>query len=734
MKLNSTKVYETAYEIDVIIDINTRHSSLLLGVNTINGELLQLFFGEKCRSSSPKVPRGVVKPGSELYAAYSAFGGAETDVALRATHADGALSTELVYDSHLVEEEDSNRTLTTIKLVDKHYAFSVLLSYRAFFDENVIECWVSITHEENEPVILHQCPSVELTFVETSNDYFLTSLHGLWERENELQEERLYRGKKVLENRYGTWSSFGSNPSFMLSLGQPSTEDSGPVVAGALAWSGAWKMTFNHDAGRLFYDKADRRRLNVTIGASEFAAEYHLAPGEQFSTPAFIFTFSSNGRGTASRNLHRWSRKYCLREGGDARPVVLNSWEGAGFDFDESKLLLMMDQFASMGGEMFVLDDGWFGNKNYARNNPSAGLGDWNANRTKIPNGLSSLVNEAKTRGLRFGIWIEPEMVNPNSLLFEAHPEWAIQQPDRENVLYRDQLVLDLCNPKVEAFVYQSVAAILSDNSEIAYVKWDCNRSITNLGSTYLGFDRQTHVWYEYVKSLYRILDRLAVTFPNVMIQMCASGGGRIDFGALGRSHEFWASDNTDALQRIYIQWGTNYIYPAIATGAHVTHCPNKQTGRTTPLKFRFDVAMTGRLGLELDPSVLPERDNVYVKAAIEEYKRIRPVVAFGDLYRLVSPYGNDYCALMYVSDDKCRALVFAYNLGHRLQHEHEKLILAGLDAQQRYRISEINYRDDKRAIDFDGEIVAGSDLMSVGISVDVRNEFDSIVLELHSI
>ena len=728
------------------IVISTDTTSLVLGTGQHN-QLLQYYYGMRLQNPADVIvpdnantvqqgyPAISTSPnnecGQEFSPAYSAFGAADNTGALRVTHADGGMSLELVYDTHRTVTEDANRQVTTITLKDKIYPFRVELNYRAYQKEDVIETWASFTHNEESAVVLNEFPSAELSFSNIHSDYYLTYFHGLWEREHSLVEEKLNLGRKVLENRFGVWSSFGFNPSFMLSLNEPATEATGEVIAGALAWTGAWKITFNYDHGKLFHDTAERRLLSITAGQNDFAGDYCLDPGIAFETPKFILTYTQAGKGEASRNLHRWARKYALRGGEEERPILLNSWEGAYFSFDEEKLLSMMDGVAKMGGEMFVLDDGWFGNGDCARNSCNAGLGDWQVNREKLPNGLSFLADEAERRGLKFGIWVEPEMVNPQSQLFKAHPDWAIQQPNREKIVYRTQLVLDLANPEVQEFVFESVANVLHENPGISYVKWDCNRSIINVGSMYLPKDRQSHLWVDYTNGLYSVYDRLVAEFPDTMFQACASGGGRIDYGILRTHHEFWASDNTDALQRIFIQWGTNHIYPAIATASHVTICPNHQTGRTTPLKFRFDVAMTGRLGLELNPNDMTEDELAYVKSAVAEYKRIRPVVMFGDLYRLVSPYDHDFSSVMYVSEDKSRALVFAYNINHSLGHVQPQIQLRGLDPDRLYKINEINTQDDRLHTQHNGQTMGGDTLMARGLKVHLTKEYDSAAFEL---
>ena len=728
MKFGEGDIYTVEYNWTKVIEVQTATTCILLGVSD---QVYEVYRGSRLDDGVDIFPEGGISGGEEVALAYSAFGGHMHQAALRVTHHDLSLSTELVYESHQVNRLDENRQQTSIVLKDRVLPFWVTLHYLAYKREDVIEQWVSIHHEEDGEVTLHNYPSAEVTFSNCHEEFYLTSFYGLWERESSMQEERLGMGGKTIETRYGTWSSFDYNPSFILGIGGPAQEDCGEVLAGALAWSGAWKMSFQHGYGKLAHDTRERRNLSIIAGVNDYAAEYHVLPSKEFETPRMIFTYSTEGKGLASRNLHRWARRYGMRGGEELRPVLLNSWEGAYFDFDEEKLVSMMDGLAEMRGEMFVLDDGWFGNGENARNSANAGLGDWQTNRKKLPRGLDFLSEAANNRGLKFGLWVEPEMVNIQSELFKNHPDWVIRQSTRYNTLYRNQLTLDLSNPEVVDFVYASVADILRAHPGIAYVKWDCNRSFTNIGSSYLSAGKQTHLWKDYVDGLYRVYQRLEDEFPEVLLQACASGGGRIDYGALRHHHEFWASDNTDALQRIFIQWGIEHIYPAQACAAHVSMCPNHQTGRSLPLKFRFDVAMSARMGLELNPSDMNEDELACVRSAVADYKKIRPIVQHGDLYRLMSPYDGDFAALMYLLDGAI--VVFVYKMAHHLGMLMPTVKLKGLDPLVSYSISEINQVDDQTHCRFVGKSISGKALMKKGLKVILNQEYDSAVFLLTS-
>jgi len=742
MKLNDKTLYAPEYNIETLINIETNTAALVLGVCQ-DSSLVTCHFGAKLDNPRSYISSGIIAKGEELPKAISAFGGSEHNAIFRVTHVDKTLATELIYLSHLTAEIDENRTETVIELRDKIHNISVALHFLACKAEDIFECWTVITNKlaknnvnnlaknnEADSITLHNYASFELALSNLTADYYLTSFFGLWEREASMQEEKLCFGKKTLENNYGTWSSFGFNPAFILSTEGKSHEDFGEVISGAYAWTGSWKMDFNYNFNKLAHDREQRQLLTISASNQVIAADYQLALGESLTTPKFILNYSSQGTGQISRNFHRWCRQYSLRDGDTPRPIVLNSWEGAYFDFNETVLVNMMDGLAKMGGELFVLDDGWFGVNEFARDSIYSGLGDWQVNNTKLPNGLGFLIEQAKQRGLGFGLWFEPEMVSPHSQLFKQHPDWVIQQTDRDNILYRQQLVLDLSNPAVQAHVYQSVATVLAQYPDIAYIKWDCNRSFTNFGSQHLTKDKQSHLWYDYVQGLYSVYQRIEQNFPKVILQVCASGGGRIDFGALKHHHEFWASDNTDALQRVFIQWGLSHLYPAIACANHVSICPNHQTGRSLPLKFRFDVAMSGRLGLELNLSDLPEKSLQFVQGAVKSYKSIRHIVATGDLYRLLSPYKSDYAILSYLAAKEGVLILFAYKLKHLLGQLMPMVKLKGIDAAKTYLVKEINLHEQQQPhCRQNGMLMTGSDLLTRGVRLTLTEEYDSAVI-----
>lgn len=698
-----------------LIHIKTKENALIFQV-TEQKKVMQLHYGKSIKNTQGLENMTVV-----FNEAYPSFGNGKNDeVALMATHDDGTMATDLFYVSHQ-QQEAANIQTTVIHLKDEKKAFYVDLHFKAYHNENVIEQWTTIHHEEKESVRLSQFASSAIGFKAT--DYYLSQFYGSHSKEMMFAEDKLSNGIKTIETKRGVRTTEYENPSFMLGLGASAQENSGEVIAGALAWSGNFRLAFQVD---------DQARCQFIGGMNPFASDYTLKAGESFETPRMILTYSNEGKNRASINLHRWAKAYNLRAGNELRPIVLNSWEGAYFKFDADKLKGMMDGAAEMGVEVFVLDDGWFGNK-YPRNNANAGLGDWQVNQKKLPKGLEDLINYTASKGMRFGIWVEPEMVNPKSELAEQHPDWIVQrQNDRKMLLERNQLLLDLSNPKVQDFVFDVVDNLLKTHPKIAYIKWDANRHLQNFGSTYLSEKEQSHLFINYTRGLENVLKRLEEKYPSTIFQACASGGGRLDFGSMKHTHEFWASDDTDPYERLFIQWGTNHFYPPIATAAHVTKSPNHQTKRETSLKFRFDVSMAGRLGIELRPDDLETNEVDFAKAAIALYKDIRPIVQFGDLYRLLSPYDTDgYAAINYVSQNKEAALLMVYSHAHHRRYERNVVKMQGLNPKTMYRVNEVNLEGKKSHITFNNQLVSGEVLMNVGIWVNLRRPLVSAVFKL---
>lgn len=656
-----------------------------------------------------------------LYPAFGDVTGGET--ALRVIHSDGNPTTELKI-SGVEQESLPDGTLTSINMQDRHYPFYVDVYYRSYDSSDVIETWTKITNNEKKPVTLTQYDSGTISFYR--GDAWLTHLNGSWAAECNMVEEPLDWGMKVIKNKGGNRNGHGDHPEVMISLSGKPREDYGEVIGAVLSWGGNFKMRLDSDNNSV---------QTLFAGINEEAGEYVLEPGKSLMTPPLILTFSDEGKGGVSRNLHRYARlDGKLQKGNETRPILLNSWEGIRFDVSQEKMDEMMADFSALGGEMFVMDDGWFGEK-YPRNNGSQGLGDWMIDRRKLPGGIAGLIKSAHDKGLKFGIWIEPESTNSRSELMEKHPDWALQTKNRNPHYGRGgtQLLLDLCNPKVQDMVVNMVDTLLSNNPGIDYVKWDMNVALSNYGSTYLKSDRQTHIYVEYQKGLNNVLERIKKKHPDVLFQACGGGGGRVSYAMMPYFGEFWVSDNTDALQRIFMQWGMSQFYPSNSMAQHVSEVPNQCTGRVTPFKYRFDVAMSGRLGLELIPSELTDEEKDMAKKAIGEYKGIRETVQTGDLYRLLSPYdGGPVTSLMYVSPDKRKAVFFAYKLQHFNNEILPHIKLTGLDPNKVYHVREINAGNRKHELD--GKNVKGDVLMKAGLDPRLYSEYASRVLEFTEI
>lgn len=696
----------------VLIRVATRDNLMILGVDK-DKALKQIYYGP------------VTPPGEEAVArgddAYSTYGKGYSEVALRLTHSDGNTTTYLVYDKYTTQRLDSNTELTSVYLHDTYYPVEVTLCYKTYFKENIIAQWAEVRNGETGPVVLNDFASGDLTFHESS--YYLTSYYGDWAHEFNMTETQLQPGIRIIDSKLGVRSDQRSNPSFLLSLDGKLREDEGRVLGATLAWPGSWQLKF---------EVGGEGNLSVLCGANPYASAYTLDPNATFATPVLLHSYSTLGAGDITRRFHRWARTYGIRDGYGKRDVLLNNWEATYFNFDEQKLTNIIRQAGTMGFDLFLLDDGWFGNK-YPRNNDDAGLGDWEVNRQKLPHGISYLVQQCTDNHLKFGIWIEPEMVNPKSELYEQHPDWVITAPNRPLDVQRNQLILDLSNPKVAEYVYQCIYKLLSENKGIRYIKWDCNRYVTNPGSAYLGRDRQANLFVDYSKALLSIMDRIRKAFPDVTLMACSGGGGRIDYATLPNFQEYWPSDNTDAVERIRIGWGLEYFFPAIGMASHVSNIPNGITGRSESLKFRFDVAMTGKLGMDLQPMQMSETDKVFARNAIQTYKGIEDVVLHGDLYRLLSPYEGHRAALMYASEDSSRAVVYSFitekSPGH--EDEHKIIHLKGLTPGASYRLTEIDKGSSSRFGDYEGKTFTGAFLMNEGVRSDFLSEYESMVFEV---
>ena len=633
--------------------------------------------------------------------------------ALGITHADGNMTTYLYYvDSS--QEEVSGGVHTRINLKDDKYPVNVTLNYVAYPKENVIKTWTEISHNEKNPITLSQYASAMLYFNEPQ--YWLTEFSSDWAKEAQMSSQQLQFGKKVIDTKLGSRAAMHTHPFFEIGLNGPVKEHSGEVLMGTLGWTGNFRFTFEVD---------NVGNLRVIPGINPYASNYELKANEVFTTPEFIFTLSYDGASQGSRNLHDWARKYELKDGEGSRLTLLNNWENTAFDFNQDILAELMKEAKHLGVDMFLLDDGWFGNK-YPRKDDHAGLGDWEVTRDKLPGGIAALVKSAKEANVKFGIWIEPEMVNPQSELYEKHPDWVIEQPNRETYYYRNQLVLDLSNPKVQDYVFDVVDKILAENPDVAYFKWDCNSPITNIYSPYAK-DKQGQLYINHVRGIYNVLKRIKDKYPDVPMMLCSGGGARCDYEALKYFTEFWCSDNTDPVERIYIQWGFSQFFPAKAMAAHVT-----SWNRKTSVKFRTDVAAMCKLGFDIGLKELSSDELAYCQQAVANWKRLQPAVMDGDQYRIVSPYETNHAAVEYVDKSKKEAVLFAYDLSPRFSEKLPSVKLQGLDPDKKYLVQEINLMPGTESkFAQNKKVFTGDYLMKVGLDVFTYNHNTSMVVEI---
>ncbi|MDL2224553.1 alpha-galactosidase, partial [Bacteroidales bacterium OttesenSCG-928-M06] len=583
---------------------------------------------------------------------------------------------------------------------------------KSYANENVIEQWTEIYHKEEGAVIIKQAASAALTL--RANDYWLTQFTGDWMNEFNVDEYPLTIGSKVIENRWGITSSNGRQPHFMISLNKKASETEGEVLAASLAWSGNYQLKF---------ERATYGELTAISGMNPWSADYSLSADKRYKTPSLIFTYSMEGKGQASRNLHHWALSYSIRDGYAPLRTIFNNWEATGMDTSDERIIPFLKPAHELGFELFLLDDGWFGTKEKART-----LGEWGTTPIRHPNGMKPIIEEAGKTGIDFGLWVEMEMANPEARLVTEHPDWLLTDPHRKAHLQRGQYVLDLSNPAVQNFCIQAFRKILIDNPGITFVKWDCNSPFHNPYSHYLA-DKQQHLWYEYTLGLYKIFEGCVKLQPDLQMMLCSAGGGRCDYGAMRYFHEFWTSDNTNPLSRVFIQWGASHIFPAKTHGSHVTHMGH------LPFKFAFDVAMSGCLGMDADPTKMTEEEKEIALRAVKVYKnKLRSVVQFGDLYRLVSPYETSRSVVSYVeAKTKSKAVVFIYQV--KDDNNGITIPLQGLNPNGNYLIEEVNIESPEVAkCTQNGKILSGENLMRTGLSFDCKKKLESASVYLSEV
>jgi len=706
------------------IPIVTADTALVIRIES-NGDALVIYLGKRFQNDADyaSIPNFQLNGDyTGLYSsAYTPSGTRSLlEPAIQVVHADGNPSLDLKYVHHQqnTTNQSSDITLTTIYLKDPAYQFEVTLNYKAYYNDNIIEQWTTIQHSETGVVRLEKYCSANL-YLASANNYYLTHFHGDWSQEMHPAEVQLTAGIKILDTKVGTRTNTFQASSFFISFNQPfdhNDDDQGEILAGSLAWSGNYKIEFEIDP---------LGNLRLLAGINPYASEYYLTAGEEFITPSFLFTYSSRGLGTTSRNWHRWARKYRIPMGQNDRWIYFNPWSATGFNYNETLLTALMRDAKTLGVDLFVVDDGWFGNK-YPRDNDRQGLGDWQENVKKLPHGIDYLTNVTETLGIKFGIWLEPEMVNPRSELYENHLEWVIRVPNRPEYYMRNQLVLDLSNPVVQEFVYDTLDGMLTKHSMVSYIKWDCNSVIYNAYST--SIRHQSHLYIDYVRALYNIMGRLRTKYPTVPMMLCSAGGGRVDYGVLQYFTEFSLSDNSDGLERVFMQWSYSFFYPSIAT------CDGVASQGQQPLKFRTDVAMMGKLDYGLLVSKLNPTDLLFSQQAIQTYKRLKDTIWHGDLFRLVSPYGmgNDVASLIYVNQTQNHAVWFSYLVNNRYRAGTSRPIrVKGIDPNKKYRLQEVNiYPGTDNSTIINAINLSGDYLMTVGFDPMVNAQRSSVIIE----
>jgi len=626
----------------------------------------------------------------------------------------GHSTNELTYVSHKIVEgkpslaalpstymEDDNEGETLIiQLQDSASSIFVYLSYTCYHDRNVLVRSVRFENHGSEDIKLEKALSMSVDMEDDQFDYL--QLWGSWGNERNIDRKPISHGKHVVESKRGS-SSHQKNP-FVAITCKNADEDQGDVFGFSFVYSGSF-------ISELEVEQYDFLRVNM--GINPFGFSWTLEPNAEFQTPEVVMVYSNEGLGGMSRTYHSLYReRLCKGFHRDLeRPILLNNWEATYFDYDAEKLIAIANDAQKLGIELFVLDDGWFGK----RNNDSSSLGDWKVNLSKIPSGLDNLSKEIKSKGMKFGIWVEPEMVSPDSDLYRNHPDWCLHVRGKAPTEVRNQLVLDLSRDEVCEYIIQSVSEILSGGM-IDYVKWDFNRELMDVGNDVLVAHKQKEINHRYVLGLYKIYETLNTHFPYVLFEGCASGGGRFDPGILYYMPQIWGSDNTDPISRLNIQYGTSLVYPMSTIGSHVSDSPNHQTGRSSSLSTRGNVAMSGCFGYELDPNDLSEIDKDEIKQQILFYKNLRSNIKDSDLYRLYDPSQGTKCAWMFVSKDKNYVFVqYTKILIKPVRYSIERIKLKGLDEDKIYNIEGSNH------------YYTGSELMGIGMDCSMmRVDFDS--------
>lgn len=621
------------------------------------------------------------------YKGYKIYGGKPALSGLPATYA----------------ESDSEATTLEIYLKDEYSGLEATLLYTVFEEIDAIARSIQYKNSGKAPVHLKSVLSMSVDFVD--KDFDFVHLPGSWARERMIEKIPLGHAKIEMGSNRGTTSHIRNN--FYALSRKNATEDAGDVYGFSLVYSG------NFEAG---VDVCGQSTARAYIGISSFDFDWTLNEGDTFQTPEAVMVYSDEGFGKMSRIYHKLYRtRLCRGKYRDEeRPVLINNWEATYFDFNEEKILKIAEKAKSAGIDLMVLDDGWFGK----RNSDNCSLGDWVEDKNKLPDGMGGLAKKVNDMGMKFGLWFEPEMISEDSDLYRAHPDWHIHVSGRPCSLGRRQMVLDLSRKDVCDYIISAVSAMLK-KANISYVKWDMNRYISEFGSSKLPADRQGEFAHRYVLGLYHVLEELTKAFPDVLIEGCSGGGGRFDPGMLYYSPQIWTSDDTDAIERMYIQHGTSLVYPSMSMGAHVSAVPNHQVRRVTPISLRGNVAMAGQFGYELDLNKLPEEEFEEVKHQVAFYKSIRETVHQGDMYRIRSPFdcGAQATSWEFISGDKKQAVLFYYTMHGKANPTIDFVKLKGLDDTAVYVDAE------------SGKEYTGDFLKNIGIPFKNSHDYESKVI-----
>ena len=629
----------------------------------------------------------------------------------------GARLCDMKYDSHEILEKKpaldgmpsvrGGETLV-ITLKDTVYDLSAKLYYTVFEDVATILRHVEIVNNCKHPITVRRAYSFAIDLPQ--NDYDLISLYGGWARERHVERTPMHHGTFVIDSKRGSSSAI-LNP-FMAAVSKDATEYNGKVYGFNLIYSSSWVL--KAQAGQ---DGNSR----ILGGINDFDFSWKLEAGEKFTTPEAVLVYSDSGINAMSQTFHDTYRKYLInpRYVTAKRPVVINNWEATYFDFTNEKLMAIMEAVAGTGIDTFVLDDGWFGSR---VSSDDRGLGDWVVNTDKVKGGLKTIIDHCHNLGMKFGLWFEPEMVNPDSDLYRAHPDWCIRTPDYNPVLSRNQLILDITRPEVRDYLVDSISKILNEN-EIDYVKWDSNRNMTENYSLALPEERQKEYHHRYALALYELCDRLVNGFPNIIFEGCSGGGARFDGAMLYYFPQIWTSDDSDAYMRTKIQYGTSMCYPLSAMSCHTSICPNHQTGRTLPFSSRADIAHLGATGYELDTTKMTDEEKAEVPKQVAAYHEMEDLVLEGDLYRLESPFDSNFFCFQLVSKDKAKAHITYMRALCVPMSETKRIYPRGLDAEATYNIRELNLT------------LKGKTIMNAGLVMKVPDgDFKTVALHIEKV